>query len=291
MGLSAYNIHFVAYQILVVCLAIETCMISAAIYLVICRFKYPNLYGHYACILLQFCMFASSIIILGLLASLTEYWQQPECTFSFRLGYRCSPYEKRKLRTQNKRDTTSYITYSGALIAGSVLSSFELILWAVTTGIAAFDKWKDLKAASQANASPPQVKPNEEAIPSVTPALKRSPLSDDWDSTTQLPTAHRPGPEPLLPDEDFVTKYPPPMRLTVTNQERRPLSTPVFEVPSYLRTPISESIVHETVANVHVPVAPPVLPRINATYTSQRYEAYNPNADAQCKPAVSRPDQ
>ncbi|CBX95066.1 predicted protein [Plenodomus lingam JN3] len=230
MGLGAYNIHFVAYQVLAVCLVIDICTILIATYLIICRIRCSKLCRHYSSLLLQVCMLVASVIALGLLASLAQYWKQPECTYRFKSGYQCSPYGKRDLRIQWKRDTTSYVTYSGALITGSVLSASE------ATSIAFFDKWADLRPTSQTNKSPPpQVQHTEQAMPLATPASQRCPLAEVWDSSTQLPTAHRSRPEPILPDEDddYADREPEPltpaqMRFGVTNQEHRPLSTPGY---------------------------------------------------------------
>ncbi|KAH9863549.1 hypothetical protein IAQ61_009827 [Plenodomus lingam] len=134
-------------------------------------------------------------------------------------------------------------------------------------------------------------------MPLATPASQRCPLAEVWDSSTQLPTAHRSRPEPILPDEDddYADREPEPltpaqMRFGATNQEHRPLSTPGFEVPSYINTPNTEHVVHEIEANAYAATAPPVLPRINITSTPQRYEAYNPNVDMQRRPVASRLD-
>ncbi|KAF2856608.1 hypothetical protein T440DRAFT_383030 [Plenodomus tracheiphilus IPT5] len=293
MGLTAYNVHYVAYEILAACLFVEISTMMVATCLIVCRIRYARIYSHYASTVLQVLIFALSIIALGLLASLAQKWKQPQCTYDFKTGYRCSSNKKRGLRTLHERDFTSYNTYSGALIAGSILISLQIILWAITTGLAVFDIWTDHKTATAMESRIPEI---ELAIPSVTSAQQRTSLAEAWDSAIQAPTTHRSGPEPLLPDSDDVNENPhllapPPLRFVVTNRDHTPLSTPVFEVPPYVRTPTSEPIVHETEANIHVLAAPPVLPHIDIVSTPQRYEAYNPNVPPRRKTIASRLDQ
>jgi len=107
------------------------------------------------------------------------------------------------------------------------------ILWAITTGIAFLDAWKDRKYTPPPRPSPSQV---EHAIARATPALHRTPLSEEWDTGILNATAHRAGPEPILPDDDDEDPHllaPSPLRYIVTNQDHTPKSTPGFDVPHF----------------------------------------------------------
>ena len=63
------------------------------------------------------------IVDLGLVAHLAGLWQGPDCTYDFRNGYACAPWDRRDV---SARSTTTYQTYYGALVAGAVLAAFEL---------------------------------------------------------------------------------------------------------------------------------------------------------------------
>ena len=96
------------------------------LYLIIFRYKYPEAYSHVVRPFLNLWMLVFWIIALGLLASLAEHWQQPQCTYSFASGYECTSLPKKRPKIPHKRDTTTYTAYSAALIAGTVFSSFEV---------------------------------------------------------------------------------------------------------------------------------------------------------------------
>ncbi|KAI8937521.1 hypothetical protein NX059_005239 [Plenodomus lindquistii] len=266
MGLNAYNIHFVVSGMLAFCLVIEVCTALIVTYLIVCQLHHTKLYGSNVTLVLQVFMFISWIIVFGLLAGLSHSWQQPDCT---------DPYKS------IDSETASYTTYSGALIASSVLSSIEIILWTVTLGTTCFDRLSNLKSPPGALTAPPQFLHIERPLPRNTDTSHRFPLTDSWTTGSWSATVHRSGPQPLLPDDDYVSENPhvlapPPLR--VTNQVSAHLDRPVLGTPSQSLTPPTTPVVHEVEANVHISAAPPKLPSIHTRSPPRAYKAWNPNA-------------
>lgn len=248
LGLSAYNIHYVAYNVLVYCLVAEICTILVGLYLIVKRYKHPEASSNFVNPCLHLWMLVFWIVALGLLASLAEHWQQPRCTYSFASGYKCTSFANRGLQTHHKRDTTTYTAYSGALIAGAVFSSLEVTLWIITTSIVFLDAWQDHNSSPPPrSAATPQAEP---AIPTVTQTLHRTPLSELWNASLPDSLVHRAGPEPILPD-DFDESprllAPPPLRYFVTNQDHTPKSTPGFDVPPCRLDPVAPFLTPHTV--------------------------------------------
>jgi len=84
-----------------------------------------KLYNVWAHLALHMWMVVFWIVQFSLVANLAAIWNGPSCSYSPYYGYSCS-YYKRDLSGLQKRDSTSYGAYFGALAAGAVFGAFEL---------------------------------------------------------------------------------------------------------------------------------------------------------------------
>jgi hypothetical protein len=80
-------------------------------------------YNYWAFLALHIWMVIFWIVQFSLVANLAAIWSGPTCGYSYYTGYYC--YRKRGLGL-DKRDSTTYGAYFGALVAAAVFGAFEL---------------------------------------------------------------------------------------------------------------------------------------------------------------------
>lgn len=136
LGLAAYAVRFIAYNVLVYTLVVASrpltsnmaciadfyqviCTILVCAYLIASHTYLKNIYSPYVAAAYHLWMLIFWVVDLGLSAHLAKLWQGPECTYHYQNGFTCAPYDKRDA-------TTTYSTFYGALVAGAVLAAFEL---------------------------------------------------------------------------------------------------------------------------------------------------------------------
>ncbi|KAH3950173.1 hypothetical protein HBI56_005440 [Parastagonospora nodorum] len=140
LGLDAYGVCYVAYNILIYSLIISVCTIPVCGYLIIAQTVLRKLYTPYTAGAYHAWMLMFWITDLGLASHLATMWSGHGCAEDFHDSSICVPFEKRDL--QDARTKVSYRWYYMMLIAGVVLTACELTLWIVTTSLLVFAWWK-----------------------------------------------------------------------------------------------------------------------------------------------------
>jgi hypothetical protein len=142
-SLTAYELHFVDYNVLFFCLTVVSgrkplkrrlrclhrqciCTIVVCIYILSSVLCFPKLYSRYIVLAYHLSVTFFWIVTLGLVAHLASLWQGSTCLYTHPFGSTCTPYDERGVSILHKSDNTSYKTYYGALVAESVLSAFEV---------------------------------------------------------------------------------------------------------------------------------------------------------------------
>ena len=143
MGLAAYVVHHVAYQVLIFTLTTVSdfsiasplcslhrqcsCTILLCVYVVVANARSR---GFHIPILILGCYILITIfwvVSLGLVAWLAKLWEAPACVYRFRTGYQCAPDQTHGERSLiYQQHPASYKVFYGALVAVSVLAGFEV---------------------------------------------------------------------------------------------------------------------------------------------------------------------
>ncbi|KAF1947303.1 hypothetical protein EJ02DRAFT_417889 [Clathrospora elynae] len=126
LGFNAYSVRYVAYSVLAYSLVVVICTTLVCAYLIACLSVFTRLYIFKVVLGLQIWILVFWIVNLGLIADLSRFWQLSKCTYTFSTGYQCTPLEEKDMKVFHERDTTSFNTYSGSLVAAAVFTAFEV---------------------------------------------------------------------------------------------------------------------------------------------------------------------
>lgn len=143
-----------------------------------------------------------------------------------------------------------YNTYSGVLIAGAILTAFEVYdgYWLQRRSLLIFRSipWvtniviviNDLKRRSLTSSQDEELFSQEAVARSMVAHTRQQTLAAEiWDQDYSASDAHRPGPEPMLPDNYDNFSYPQPPSafapLRVVNHESAPQLETELEMPRF----------------------------------------------------------
>jgi hypothetical protein len=133
LGLNAFGIHWIAYNWLVYSLVVCLCTLGVAIYMLVSSLYVHKAYNYWAFLALHIWMLLFWLIQFSGVARLAALWSGYSCYYSYYSGYSsCSWYFKRDLGGLHKRDSVTYGSFWGALIAAAVFGAFEFILWGIS---------------------------------------------------------------------------------------------------------------------------------------------------------------
>ncbi len=132
LGLAAYGVDYISYNVLIYSLAVVSsntsadaasadyeqtvCSVCVSLWMIASRTLLAKFDNVYVALGLHALMLVFWIVDLGLVAALAHEWN-PQCSYSAGRGKICSSFAK--------RDTT-FRTYLGALVAGAVLAGLEV---------------------------------------------------------------------------------------------------------------------------------------------------------------------
>jgi len=153
LGLSAYGIRWIAYNVLIYSLVVCLCTLGVCLYMLASSIFLHKLYNMWAFLALHIWMIIFWIVQFSLVANLAAIWASPSCSYSIYYGYYCSRYVK--------RDSTTFEAYWGALVAGSVFGAFEFVLWLGSLIILGIHIHRH-RAAGNPSAPPPIYQPNNQ---------------------------------------------------------------------------------------------------------------------------------
>ncbi|KAF2681295.1 hypothetical protein K458DRAFT_406643 [Lentithecium fluviatile CBS 122367] len=136
LGLSAYGVHWIAYNVLIYALVVCICTFGVCAYLIASQLFLHKLYNMWVALGLHLWMLLFWVVDLGLVANLARLWSLDSYSYLYGYSYSWdySDYYKRDLQILNKRDDTfTYDAYYGALAAGSVFAAVEFVSWIACT--------------------------------------------------------------------------------------------------------------------------------------------------------------
>ncbi|OCL09135.1 hypothetical protein AOQ84DRAFT_439173 [Glonium stellatum] len=161
LGLSAYGISFISYNVLIYSLVVCLCTFGVVIYMLVASTIAPKVYNMWAFLALNIWMIVFWIVQFSLVASLASLWHI-SCSYDVYYGERCT-YGKRDLGGLEKRETTTYQAYYGALVAGALFGAAEFVLWLVVLII--FSIHLNRHRLSGAPSAPPPVYSGGPGVP------------------------------------------------------------------------------------------------------------------------------
>ncbi|KAF2467262.1 uncharacterized protein BDR25DRAFT_345026 [Lindgomyces ingoldianus] len=129
LGLDAYGIRWIQYNALIYSLVCTLCTIIVAIYMIASQVFVHQAYNKWAFLALNIWMVIFWIVDLGVVANLAALWSSPSCGYSYYTDTYYCTYGKRDLSLLEKRDTTTYTAYRGALVAGALFGAVQFVLW------------------------------------------------------------------------------------------------------------------------------------------------------------------
>ncbi|KAF1934214.1 uncharacterized protein M421DRAFT_115828 [Didymella exigua CBS 183.55] len=130
LGLAAYGVEYISYNVLIYSIAVNVCSLGVSSWLLVSRTFLSKFDNIWIALGLHAWMLVFWIVSLGLTADLTKAWS-PQCSYTPEAGKICSTFV-------TKRDTT-FRTYYGVLVVSSVLIGLQVILWLGTTALLALD--------------------------------------------------------------------------------------------------------------------------------------------------------
>jgi hypothetical protein len=234
LGLDAYGISYIAYNALIFSLVVCLCTFGVTVYLVASQLFIHKLYNAYIALAFHIWMLLFWVIDLGLVANLASIWANPICSSYYGYSYSCSYYRKRdvEIRGFEKRDTTSYTAYYGALAAGAVFAAVQLVTWALSAVILIihFNKHRTNAANTTTHVShpPPQYAntPHNNNIPQPVPMEKYS---------HQASTHQTPQPQYAQPVQGHQQNFSPPYAQDPV--QRQDTVSPVSQAAGYAAPP------------------------------------------------------
>ncbi|KAF2032255.1 hypothetical protein EK21DRAFT_110198 [Setomelanomma holmii] len=262
LGLAAYGVRYIAYNVLVYTL-VTICTLIVCAYLIASRTYLRKIYWPYVDAAYHAWMLLFWVVDLGLLARLAYLWQGPQCAYDYRNGFTCVPYEKRS-------GTTTYGRFYGALVAGAVLAAFEFSLWIVTSAINWVDARRNKRTARDKEGDfQPRLEHESSSAAEPSCGLELQ-STDDWRATSpdhspqfdEIPITppqapwefpesqiQRPGPQPLIDNDEHgfskrdlgaaratlkeLDDHSTPLAVFVVEQEGQATSLPRPLVPTY----------------------------------------------------------
>lgn len=142
LGLNAYGVHWIAYNWLVYSMVVVSivdildarivtddyqclCTLGVAIYMLVSSLYVHKSYNYWAFLALHLWMLLFWLVQFSGVSRLAAIWGGYSCSYSYYWGYSCSFY-KRDLGGLHRRDSVTYGSYFGTLVAAAVLGAFEL---------------------------------------------------------------------------------------------------------------------------------------------------------------------
>lgn len=131
LGLNAYGVHWIAYNWLVYSMVVCLCTLGVAIYMLVSSLYVHKSYNYWAFLALHLWMLLFWLVQFSGVSRLAAIWGGYSCSYSYYWGYSCSFY-KRDLGGLHRRDSVTYGSYFGTLVAAAVLGAFEFVLWGIS---------------------------------------------------------------------------------------------------------------------------------------------------------------
>ncbi|KAF2271098.1 hypothetical protein CC78DRAFT_528035 [Lojkania enalia] len=141
LALSAYGVHWIAYDYLIFALVVCICTFGVCIYIFLSSLTFYHLYNAWVVLGLHIWMVIFWIVDLGLIADLARLWATANSLFD---SYSSDYYDlgdwgfrKRELSfydlnwTSTSYDGFSYKAFYGCLAAGAFFAAVEFVLWVV----------------------------------------------------------------------------------------------------------------------------------------------------------------
>lgn len=130
LGLAAYGIDYISYNVLIYSVSVCACSLGVSSWMIASKTFLARFDNISVSMGLHVWMLVFWIANLSVTADLAKEWS-PQCSFDEESDKICSTYI-------TKRDTT-FRTYYGALIASAVLIGVQVLLWIGTTALLALD--------------------------------------------------------------------------------------------------------------------------------------------------------
>ncbi|KAF2738391.1 hypothetical protein EJ04DRAFT_549893 [Polyplosphaeria fusca] len=134
LGLSAYGVHWIAYNALIFALVVCICTFGCCAYIFVSSLFIHKLYNKFIILAAHIWMIIFWLVDLGLVANLARIWGAYENFGGYSYGGYCYYYCYNK-RDLAKREDTTYGAYYGALAAGAFFAAVQFGLWVASAVI------------------------------------------------------------------------------------------------------------------------------------------------------------